>query len=253
MHYEQRGDGAPLLLVHGLGTGSADWEYQFPVLAAKYRLIAPSLRGFGRSEKPAGPYSISLFADDLRSLLDYLGVDKCHVCGVSMGGAVSFQLAIDYPERVRSLIVINSQPSFELNTLKKRMMMVSRVVLARVLGLERESAIMRRWNFPGRRNREFRQHLVGRFKNELGPYLDAIDAVSEWTVVDSLDKLVAPVLFLAAEFDYTSPEEKAYFAEMISDARVVVIPGARHATHLECPDEINAAIVSFLEEVDSRS
>ena len=249
MHYEEDGEGPPLLLVHGLGTGSADWEFQVPTLSAKYRVITPSLRGFGRSEKPAGPYSISMFAQDLRALLDHLGVESCHVCGLSMGGAVSFQFVVDYPERARSLIVINSQPSFELNTFKKRIMMGSRVVLARLLGLDRESAISRRWNFPGRHNRLLRQQLTGRFKNELGPYLDAIDAVSGWTVVDRLNSISVPVLFVAAELDYTSPEEKTYYAKLINDARVVVIPRARHAVHIECPGETNAAILSFLGEL----
>ncbi|MBT8131956.1 MAG: alpha/beta hydrolase [Gammaproteobacteria bacterium] len=250
IHYDLTGEGSPLLLVHGLGTGGADWEYQVPVLAEQFQVITPSLRGFGGSEKPPGPYSVRLFAQDLAGLLDHLGIDDCHVCGMSMGGAVSFQLLLDYPSPVRSLIAINSQPSFQLNTFKKRMMMVSRVVLARTLGLEREAAIMRRRNFPGRHNREFRRRLAGRFQNQVGPYLDAIDAVSGWTVVDRLGEINVPVLFIAADMDYTSPEEKAFYASMIEDARVAVIADSRHASHLERPDEVNAAMLSFLQEVD---
>lgn len=250
MHYEQSGQGAPLVLVHGLGTGSSDWAFQMPALAARYRVIAPSLRGFGQSEKPAGPYSIGLYAEDLRALLDHLDVDSCHICGVSMGGAIAFQFAIDYPQRIRSLITINSQPSFELNTVKKRVLITTRVLMARLLGLQRLSRIMARRNFPGRQNRQLRRQLAGRFKNELAPYLAGLDALSGWTVVDQLDRITIPVLFIAAEFDYSSPAEKARYANLLSDARVEVIAGAHHATHLEYPDQINATILSFLDQVN---
>ena len=168
-----------------------------------------------------------------------------------MGGAIAFQFAIDFPDRILSLTAISSQPSFELNTLKKRFMMASRVFLARALGLERESVIMRLWNFPGRHNRELRKRLAGRFEPNLAPYLAGIGALSGWTVVDQLHRITIPVLFLTGEFDYTSPAEKAGYAEKISDARVVVIPGGRHAMHLEFPDKISNAILEFLVQTES--
>ncbi|MDH3588884.1 MAG: alpha/beta hydrolase [Gammaproteobacteria bacterium] len=252
MFYEERGEGCPLVLVHGLGTGSADWEFQFPALAKKYHVIAPDQRGFGQTEKPPGPYSIGQFADDLRSLLDHLGLTRVHLCGISMGGAVAFQFAVDNPRRVLSVTTINSQPSFELNTMTKRLMVWTRRMMARHLGLERESRIQLYRNFPGPRNRAIRRRLAGRFQNDLEPYLAGIDAVAGWTVVDRLDQIRVPVMFLVGERDFTHPEEKAHFARMIADARVVVLAGARHAMHLERPAEVNAAILSFLERADAR-
>lgn len=130
--------------------------------------------------------------------------------------------------------------------------MSSRVLLARFLGIKRESAIMRRWNFPGRRHRELRRRLAGRADTRLVPYLNGIAALTGWTVVEKLGQIKVPVLFLAGDLDYTSPEEKSEFVAMISDARLVVVPGARHGIHLERPDEVNAGVLSFLTEVDGR-
>lgn len=251
LYYEDRGAGRPLVLVHGLGTSSADWQYQYPALESRYRVIAPDQRGFGRSTRPPGPYSIEGYAADLCALLDYLEIDRAHFCGISMGGAVSFQLAVDDPQRVRSLAIINSQPSFELNTFRKRMMAASRRWMARRLGLEREARIQLYRNFPGAANREARRRLQGRFRNDLAPYLAAIDAVAGWTVVDRLDRITAPVLFLAGEHDFTPPQEKAAFAALMSNARVQAFPGARHAMHLQKPDEVNAALLAFFGEVDA--
>jgi len=127
LHYQQHGRGEPLVLLHGLGSSSYDWEFQVPAFSKYYRVIAPCLRGFGDSDKPPGPYSISQYAHDVIDLLDHLGIARCHVLGFSMGGAIAFQMAVDQPERLHSLIVVNSQPSFELDHWRKHLMVITRI------------------------------------------------------------------------------------------------------------------------------
>src|SRR5580693_1022702 len=108
VYYEQAGEGPPVLLLHGLGSSTRDWEYQTPELARAYRVIAVDVRGHGRSSRPPGPYSVSQFAEDAVALLRSLDAAPAHVIGLSMGGMIAFQMAVDHPEAVRSLAIINS-------------------------------------------------------------------------------------------------------------------------------------------------
>ena len=98
LHYEEYGRGAPLVLVHGLGSSCQDWEMQIPELAADYHLILLDLRGHGRSDKPRERYSIAGFSADLMALLEHLNTGPVHFVGLSMGGMVGFQFAVDHPE-----------------------------------------------------------------------------------------------------------------------------------------------------------
>src|SRR5262244_2108372 len=105
IYWDEQGQGEPLLLIMGLGYPSDAWYRTRPVLAAKYRTIALDNRGVGRSEMPAGPYAIALMASDAAAVLDAAGVETAHVFGISMGGMIAQEFALQYPKRVRSLIL----------------------------------------------------------------------------------------------------------------------------------------------------
>src|SRR5690348_13398274 len=89
VYHEVQGEGEPLLFIHGLGSGTRDWEYQVEHFSRSFRVIAYDLRGHGQSEKPAGPYTVPLFAADASALLAALDVSSAHVVGVSLGGGVA--------------------------------------------------------------------------------------------------------------------------------------------------------------------
>ena len=108
LYYETVGQGPPLLLLHGLGSSSQDWPLQIPDFAPHYTLLMPDIRGHGRSDKPAGPYHLTQFAADIRHLLAGLNIGPAHILGISMGGMVALQLALDTPQQVRSLILANT-------------------------------------------------------------------------------------------------------------------------------------------------
>src|SRR5690349_14715659 len=99
------GEGAPLLLVHGLGVSGAVFEPLIPTLAARYQLIVPDLRGHGRSRRLPGPDSAARMAADIENLLDLLGVGRCFALGYASGGAVVQQLAHDHAGRLRGLVL----------------------------------------------------------------------------------------------------------------------------------------------------
>src|SRR5260370_13197496 len=105
IHWDEEGSGAPLLLIMGLGWSSHAWHRTRPVLSEKYRTIALDNRGVGRSEAPPGPYSIAQMAADATAVLNAARVNTAHIFGVSMGGMIAQEFALQYPNKVRSLIL----------------------------------------------------------------------------------------------------------------------------------------------------
>jgi pimeloyl-ACP methyl ester carboxylesterase len=109
---EVRGDGEPLLLVHGFMGVGANWQYVFPVDPEGYRVIQPDLRGHGRSTNPSGTFTFRQAALDLLALLDALGVDRVKAIGVSGGGLALLHLATLQPHRIRSMVLVSAPPYF---------------------------------------------------------------------------------------------------------------------------------------------
>ena len=108
--WEERGDGAPLLLIQGLGYGRWSWEPLVPGLADRYRVLWFDNRGIGDSDKPEGPYTARLMADDARQVLDEAGVERAHVLGASLGGMIAQEVAAGTPERVDKLVLCCTTP-----------------------------------------------------------------------------------------------------------------------------------------------
>src|SRR5271154_5201086 len=105
IYWDEQGSGEPLLLIMGLSYPSYMWHRTRPELAQRYRTIAFDNRGVGQSDVPPGVYSIALMASDAAAVLDAAGVESAHVFGISMGGMIAQELALQSPKRVRKLIL----------------------------------------------------------------------------------------------------------------------------------------------------
>jgi 3-oxoadipate enol-lactonase len=105
LYWDEQGSGEPLLLIMGLSYPSNMWHRSRPILAERFRTIALDNRGVGQSDAPPGVYSIRLMASDAAAVLDAAGIESAHVFGVSMGGMIAQEFALQYPRRVRSLIL----------------------------------------------------------------------------------------------------------------------------------------------------
>lgn len=112
LHYDTHGDGAPLLWLHGFMGHGPDWQYLFKELPAGYRLIAPDLRGQGRSTGESATYSFRQSALDVLALLDHLGIDRTKIIGLSGGGITALHTAIIQPSRVEAMVVISAPAAF---------------------------------------------------------------------------------------------------------------------------------------------
>ena len=105
IYWDEQGSGEPLLLIMGLSYPSYMWHRSRPYLAKRFRTIALDNRGVGQSDAPPGVYSMALTAGDAAAVLDAASVETAHVFGVSMGGMIAQEFALQYPNRVRSLIL----------------------------------------------------------------------------------------------------------------------------------------------------
>ena len=113
MYYELSGAGSPLVLVAGLGLDVSEYGQLIDVLATRYRVLAFDNRGAGRTDKPDEPYSVRQMAADTAGLMKALGIERAHVVGMSLGGRIALELAFEFPERVRSLILVSTSARVE--------------------------------------------------------------------------------------------------------------------------------------------
>jgi pimeloyl-ACP methyl ester carboxylesterase len=248
LHCEQQGSGAPLLLIHGLGSSGLDWEHQVEHFRRSRRVITIDLRGHGQSSRPHGGYSIGLFARDVAGALRELGVDAADVVGVSLGGMVAFQLAVDAPGLVKSLVIVNSGPYVPAATFKQRMPLYIRLFYIRVLGLPRMAAAVAKRLFPAPGPEALQRLFVERVSaNDKACYLASLKAIfAGWDLSARLPDIRCPTLVLAADQDYTPVALKQAYVARMPHARLVVIPDSHHAVFMEKPREFNAALEAFL-------
>ena len=108
IHCQEQGSGFPFVLIHGLNGDLTGWALIMPKFAKSYRTIALDVRGHGESGKPDKPYSIKLFSDDLYEFCQKINISQAHFLGLSMGGAIAQQLALDHPEKIRSLLLVST-------------------------------------------------------------------------------------------------------------------------------------------------
>jgi pimeloyl-ACP methyl ester carboxylesterase len=114
LHYEVRGQGTPLVLLHGFTGSGADWQHVFDLdaLAQRFQLIVPDLRGHGRSNNPSSTFTARQCATDVLALMDLLGLPRFHAVGMSLGGNVLLHLATRAPERVERMVLVSSTPYY---------------------------------------------------------------------------------------------------------------------------------------------
>jgi 3-oxoadipate enol-lactonase len=256
LHYEVVGrrSGEPVLLIQGLGADKNGWNLQRMALAPRYRAIALDNRGAGRSDKPQGPYSLEQMADDAIAVLDAAGFESAHVMGASMGGAISQILAVKYPERVRSLMLVCTACS---NPPWRRELLAGWASTARDDGmgaLAREAA---RWVMEPRSMRRFAPAFgwlgplaMTRPAYAFAAQADAILSTDDAGMAELLADLRIPTLVVVGNQDILTPRgDSEELAERIPGAQLVVISGAAHGLMIEHWNTFNKVMLDFLETV----
>lgn len=253
IYWDEVGEGDPLLLITGLGYASCAWHRTRPVLSAKYRTIALDNRGVGRSDMPAGPYSIALMASDAAAVLDAAGVESAHVFGISMGGMIAQELALEYPKRVRSLVLgctaaggpeaVRSEPEATAMLMSRSKMTPEEGARAAVpfiyhpatpLELIEEDLQIRRPWFP---------------KEEA--YKAQLQGILGWESYGRLSQITLPTLVIHGESDRLVPAGNArLMTDKIPGAKLVILPQASHIFTTDQPEAAHRAILEFLGSQD---
>lgn len=252
IHYEEHHpEGSPaVLLLHGLGSAGADWLLQFePLVQAGYRVLAPDLRGFGRSSWP-GHTSVQAMAGDVALLLRELGAAPAHVVGISMGGTVALQLALDQPDLVRRLALVNTFARLRPQGLSGYLYFPLRIVLMYTLGMERQARLVAARIFPRPDQEELREQLIQRIlQADPRAYRAAMWALMRFNVEGRLGEIRVPTLVVTGDQDTTvPPAAQRRLVEGIPGAQQVIIAGGGHGVIADSPDEFNRVLSSFLGE-----
>lgn len=247
--YDDVGQGAPLLFIHGFPLRRSIWGPQLGGLVDRARCIAPDLRGLGESSG-AGPWSMDRYADDLAELCAHLGVARTVVCGLSMGGYVAFALWRRHPRLVRGLVLLGTRAGADVDAARARRRELIDVAA------DRGSAGVADQMMPG---------MLGKSSRERNPSLgDAIHAMLESAPVDgvvgalqamaerpdsrpTLGTITVPTLVVVGDEDVLTPvaESEAMHAG-IAGSRLEVIAGAGHLANVERPAAVNHVLSEFL-------
>lgn len=248
LHYEITGEGEPLLFIHGLGSSGRDWEKQISFFSRHYRVVVFDARGHGQSSRPPGPYSIKLFAADTAKLITELNLAPVHVVGLSLGGMIALQLAVDYPHLLKNMVIVNIGPEVRLKSLKQWLTAIRRFLIVRFFGMRKMGEVLARELFPQAEQASLRKIFVERWaKNDKRAYLHTMRAIVGWSVADRITRIEVPTLVIASDHDYTPvPVKKAFVARM-PRAELAVIQDAHHAAPVERPETFNAVLAAFLE------
>jgi 3-oxoadipate enol-lactonase len=245
--WESTGTGDPVLFLHGLGGSLLDWDAQVEAFSAKYRVIRLDVRGHGSSDKPGGSYEVEEFTSDAIAVLRAAGVSRAHVVGISMGGMIALQLAVDAPEMVKSLVLVNTGPEVKAENFAERLALWQRRILTRFLSMEKFAAILAQRLFPepgqAAMQAEFRRRWA---LNDPRAYRESYLALLRWSVADRVPMIREPALVIHAELDYTTLERKERWAKKLPNARIVAIPGGRHAVSMDKAEEFNRVVLGFL-------
>ena len=251
--YEIRGAGAPMILIHGGLMDRRMWRWQAGFFAAHYTVISYDVRGHGKSDIPLAPYSQH---DDLRRLLDYMRVPAAILVGLSMGGAIAIDLALEHPSRVVALVLaapaVNGAP-YSQELLNQSLSLYE---TARDAGPEMALWIIREdpfWSYlvPASKHAAARNHFFAVARDNVHTLLTDPERIrhAEPSAAQRLSDIHVPTLVVTAERDHADNRAVAgLLSEEIQGAKLVEVPGAGHAVNLEQPVRFNMMAREFLAE-----
>ncbi len=252
LYYERHGAGPALVLIEGLGVGTWLWEKQVPAFSKHFTTIVFDNRGAGKSDKPEGPYSISLFADDLAALLDKLNIPKAHILGVSMGGFVALDFAVRYPQRVDRLVLVSTSAggadhvpmSQETLALLMQRQGEPRQLIRKRLGLAYSKQFMQEADVD---------HLIDLRLQDPQPqhaYMAQVMAGASFDLSKQAATIAARTLVTAGDADLLVPIANAHnLQSKLPDSELKVYEDLGHQFFVEIPDIFNRDVIEFLTRV----
>jgi 3-oxoadipate enol-lactonase len=247
INYDIAGEGAPLVLIHGVGSSLGSWDPIVDRLGAGFRIVRYDTLGHGESTKPAGPYALADYVTELRAILDAADIERANIAGFSFGGMIAQAFALALPERVARLAFISAVAA---RTPEQRAAVIARADQLATGGAERTiGAALERWYTPEFRaaHPELLERQASRVKdNDPSGYAAAYRVFAESDLDEELRQIHAPTLIATGEHDIGStPEMARLMHDRIAGSRLVIFPGLRHGLLVEAPDLVADLLRDF--------
>jgi len=236
---------SPIVFIHGLGGNHAMWLYQVPAFCDRFPVITVDLRGHGQSTDGDVDFSMADMARDIARLLRNLGVARAHMVGLSLGGMVAQQLALDSPVVVASLVLADTlagAPAGAEALMRDALRFIEESSMAAIAEARITNA------FSDRVDPTMRDYLIDQVaRNDKAAYVRAARAAFGFNSRERLGEISVPTLVIVGEDDrVTPPVCSEELAAGIRGARLARIPGGGHITSMEFPREFNRALADFL-------
>jgi 3-oxoadipate enol-lactonase len=249
IYWDEQGSGEPLLLIMGLGYPSAMWHRTRPALSDFYRTIALDNRGAGQSDVPPGPYSMALMASDAAAVLDAARVPRAHVFGISMGGMIAQEFALQYPGRVQSLILGCTGPGGR-NAVRAEPAAIEMLKASSQMKREEAAEASVPFIYDAATSRSLiDEDLAMRraFPTNAAGYLAQLQAIFAWESFSRLPQITAPTLVIHGKGDRLVPSANGeLIAARIPGAQLVLLEHASHLFSTDQPAASQKAIFEFL-------
>jgi len=261
--FDVTGDGPPLLMINGIGAARDSWSRQIGDLSARFRCVTFDNRGIGESIVPVGPYTIRQMADDAARVLAAAGVNRARVLGVSMGGAIAQELAINHPELVERLAIVCSWAACDRYLERCFVIMKEMALSEGPKGLGWSIVVQRFLSLIGFTQTDFVQAAAEIDALEAGvadavkagreqPYAGFVAQADASLTHDARDRLAGiavPTLILAGDKDAFTPLPLSRaLASAIPGAQLQIMTGCGHVMFYERPKDFNSRVIDFLSE-----
>ncbi|MDO6433270.1 alpha/beta fold hydrolase [Flavitalea sp. BT771] len=249
LHYDDRGEGSPIVFVHGHPFDHTMWKYQLPRFAPEHRLIMPDLRGYGHTDVTPGKVMLDEMALDILHLLDALHIDNAVFCGLSMGGQIVLECYRIFPHKVKALVIVDSDARGETpDSRQQRLQKADRIIAT---GMRQHT------------DETIHQYIAPASMNNPPVYTHLYDMMSSTTAegaaaahrgradrrdhLSFLPSIRVPTLVVVGEEDYFTPPPIArLMSDRIPGAALAVIPAAGHLPNMETPEAFNETLYAFL-------
>jgi proline-specific peptidase len=255
LFYIREGTGEPLILLSGLGS-KFSWRFQVPFFKEKMMVITPHNRGTGKSSRPNYPYKMDMFVEDLKHLLDHLGLKQFHLCGLSMGGMIALNFILKYPQMVKTLILCatfakSSTGSSE--SIIEAQKLMENFDLEHKFKVRNAALYSRSFRKKLRQDKELYRTLEREFienPTTLQDWINQGAAVSEHDTEDKLHTIKQPTLILSGDNDQIMPTLKfsQTLHNKIPNSQLKIIKDAGHRFNYEQPEIVNNIIWNFIKQ-----
>jgi 3-oxoadipate enol-lactonase len=245
-----QGEGPLLIFLHGIGGNRTNWRAQLPAFAHHFQAVAWDARGYGDSDDYEGPLAFDDFVADLERVIDWFGVPKAHLAGLSMGGRIAMRFALLHPDRVATLTLIDTHEGFESFSPEKRREFVETRRAPLVSGktpADIAPTVARSLAGPKAKPEHVQQLIDSISALHRESYLKSLEATVNQVTVGDISQIQAPTHFIVGADDPLTPVSlHREMAAKIRGALVSVIADAGHLSNIEQADAFNRAALDWL-------